>query len=229
MQRRPCRATTTAPGRVEGDPTEGASLPGREGRARAGARRAAASCGSTHCRSSQSTGSWRRCTPQKSRPGSCSRERQRGDRALARRRAAGGAWSTGCVAEPRGSRRPVAGNGCWPLPRARVPARRDVLAHVDMEGGFTLLGLVGLIDPPREEAVRAVAACHERGYPGQDDHRRPRSSPPRPSRGRSGSPDRWPCAHRRRRSTGSLTTSSPSRRRRRRCSRASRPSTSCGS
>ena len=37
------------------------------------------------------------------------------------------------------------------------------LEHVDLEDGFTVLGLVGLLDPPREEAVRAVAACHTAG------------------------------------------------------------------
>ncbi len=49
-----------------------------------------------------------------------------------------------------------------------VAAKREdgalhLLEHVDLEGGFTLLGLVGLFDPPREEAVRAVAACHGAG------------------------------------------------------------------
>ncbi len=33
----------------------------------------------------------------------------------------------------------------------------------DMEGGFTLLALVGIIDPPRDEAVAAVAVCHAAG------------------------------------------------------------------
>ncbi len=37
------------------------------------------------------------------------------------------------------------------------------LEHVDLQGGFTVLGLIGLFDPPREEAVRAVAACHTAG------------------------------------------------------------------
>ena len=33
----------------------------------------------------------------------------------------------------------------------------------DVEDGLTLLGLVGMIDPPREEAIRAIAACHAAG------------------------------------------------------------------
>ena len=33
----------------------------------------------------------------------------------------------------------------------------------DVENGLTLLGLVGLIDPPREEAVASVKACREAG------------------------------------------------------------------
>jgi magnesium-transporting ATPase (P-type) len=42
-----------------------------------------------------------------------------------------------------------------------VPQPR--LDFSDTEGGFTLLGLVGMIDPPREEAVRAVKECHTAG------------------------------------------------------------------
>jgi magnesium-transporting ATPase (P-type) len=37
------------------------------------------------------------------------------------------------------------------------------LRFEDVEGGLTLLGLFGMIDPPREEAIRAVAACHAAG------------------------------------------------------------------
>ncbi|MBF6648197.1 cation-transporting P-type ATPase [Methylobacter sp. BlB1] len=33
----------------------------------------------------------------------------------------------------------------------------------DLEDGFTLLALIGIIDPPREEAVAAVATCHSAG------------------------------------------------------------------
>ncbi|MDP3421000.1 MAG: HAD-IC family P-type ATPase, partial [Thiobacillus sp.] len=33
----------------------------------------------------------------------------------------------------------------------------------DMQGGFTLLGLVGITDPPRDEAIAAVRDCHSAG------------------------------------------------------------------
>jgi magnesium-transporting ATPase (P-type) len=60
----------------------------------------------------------------------------------------------------------VAGEGMRLLALAVKPAtdgRRD-LAFPDVEaGGFTLLAVLGLADPPREEAVRAVAACRRAG------------------------------------------------------------------
>jgi magnesium-transporting ATPase (P-type) len=37
------------------------------------------------------------------------------------------------------------------------------LRFADVDGGFTLLGLFGMVDPPREEAIRAVARCHAAG------------------------------------------------------------------
>lgn len=37
------------------------------------------------------------------------------------------------------------------------------LAGAGLDGGATLLGLVGVIDPPREEAIAAVRACHQAG------------------------------------------------------------------
>ena len=37
------------------------------------------------------------------------------------------------------------------------------LGFSDVEHGFTMLGLVGIVDPPREEAIHAVAQCHQAG------------------------------------------------------------------
>jgi len=37
------------------------------------------------------------------------------------------------------------------------------LGFADVEHGFTMLGLVGIVDPPREEAIRAVQECHRAG------------------------------------------------------------------
>lgn len=37
------------------------------------------------------------------------------------------------------------------------------LGMEDMHGGYCLLALIGIIDPPREEAIAAVADCHQAG------------------------------------------------------------------
>ncbi|HEX8435846.1 HAD-IC family P-type ATPase, partial [Archangium sp.] len=44
-----------------------------------------------------------------------------------------------------------------------VPASHDALRTEDVTGGFRLLGLEGMIDPPREEAISAVKTCHTAG------------------------------------------------------------------
>jgi magnesium-transporting ATPase (P-type) len=44
-----------------------------------------------------------------------------------------------------------------------VKPEDTVLSHEDVEGSLTLLGMVGMIDPPRLEAIAAVAECHEAG------------------------------------------------------------------
>jgi magnesium-transporting ATPase (P-type) len=44
-----------------------------------------------------------------------------------------------------------------------MPADQQTLTFSDVEDGATLLGLVGLIDPPREEAIAAVGECHSAG------------------------------------------------------------------
>lgn len=45
----------------------------------------------------------------------------------------------------------------------RTAPQENNLKMTDMETGFTLLALVGIIDPPREEVIRAVAECHRAG------------------------------------------------------------------
>ena len=44
-----------------------------------------------------------------------------------------------------------------------VPQDHTILNTADLDGRLTLIGLIGLIDPPRAEAVAAVAECHEAG------------------------------------------------------------------
>ncbi|MBL8499718.1 MAG: cation-transporting P-type ATPase [Nitrosomonas sp.] len=44
-----------------------------------------------------------------------------------------------------------------------LPVKQYTLAMSDVETGFTLLGLVGIMDPPREEAIAAVQQCHAAG------------------------------------------------------------------
>jgi magnesium-transporting ATPase (P-type) len=44
-----------------------------------------------------------------------------------------------------------------------LPPEHTVLEHDDVQGKLSLLGLVGMIDPPRSEAVTAVAECRMAG------------------------------------------------------------------
>ena len=44
-----------------------------------------------------------------------------------------------------------------------MPPDHDSLRSGDLDGRLTLIGMVGLIDPPRPEAVAAVAECHSAG------------------------------------------------------------------
>jgi magnesium-transporting ATPase (P-type) len=47
--------------------------------------------------------------------------------------------------------------------RADVPAHTDRLDADNLPGSFGLLGMVGLMDPPRDEAIAAVAECQRAG------------------------------------------------------------------
>jgi len=44
-----------------------------------------------------------------------------------------------------------------------VDQGHTILNTADLEGQLTLIGLIGLIDPPRPEAIEAVAECHAAG------------------------------------------------------------------
>jgi len=57
----------------------------------------------------------------------------------------------------------VANDGQRLLALAQKPHDGDGLEHEDLQDGLILLGFVGLIDPPREEAIAAVAECHSAG------------------------------------------------------------------
>lgn len=56
-----------------------------------------------------------------------------------------------------------AGHRVLALAHAPMPPGKTDLAFADLEGGLTLLGLAGIMDPPREEAIRAVASCQAAG------------------------------------------------------------------
>ncbi|MBK5926393.1 cation-translocating P-type ATPase [Rhodobaculum claviforme] len=57
----------------------------------------------------------------------------------------------------------IAAEGQRVLALAHKPATGTTLEHGDVEGGLVLIGLTGLIDPPRAEAITAVADCLSAG------------------------------------------------------------------
>ena len=66
-------------------------------------------------------------------------------------------WNAVVQAQARQGRRVLA------LARRSLPAGHARLTHADVAQGLTLLGLVAIIDPPRDEAIRAVAECQQAG------------------------------------------------------------------
>lgn len=66
-------------------------------------------------------------------------------------------WGEGILEAARSGQRVLA------LARREVPAGTTALDIDDIQPGFTLLGLAGMIDPPRPEAIAAVAECRTAG------------------------------------------------------------------
>ena len=86
-----------------------------------------------------------------------------------------------CASDPdppphrrRGRRaRRDAGCACSRAERGAGRRPRPRLAEAALAGGFDLLGLAAMVDPPRESAIDAVAACRAGRHRREDDHRRP--------------------------------------------------------
>ncbi|WP_114965213.1 HAD-IC family P-type ATPase [Alkalilacustris brevis] len=57
----------------------------------------------------------------------------------------------------------IAAKGQRVLALAQRSHEGDSLDHDDVEGGLTLLGFTGLMDPPRAEVIDAIADCHSAG------------------------------------------------------------------
>jgi magnesium-transporting ATPase (P-type) len=66
-------------------------------------------------------------------------------------------WQAAIDAQARAGRRVLA------LAERALPAGQRDLRHSDAEQGLMLLGIVGIIDPPREEATQAVSQCRAAG------------------------------------------------------------------
>ena len=133
---------------------------------------------STRSRSSPSTSSWLRCTRAPTARRCCSsRVRRRSSWRIA----------TGS-SSPTASYAPLdrdhfqkisdklAGQGERVLGLAWLESpglKAGSLGPADLPKNLVLIGLIGLLDPPRKEAIEAVEGVPRRRHPRHDDHRRP--------------------------------------------------------
>ena len=57
----------------------------------------------------------------------------------------------------------LAGRGMRVMALACKPHQGSSLSHSDIEQGLVMLALAGMTDPPRKEAIKAIADCHSAG------------------------------------------------------------------
>lgn len=60
-------------------------------------------------------------------------------------------------------KRSVKGERVLAMAVKKVPETTERIDHDDVESGITVLGLTGIIDPPREEVIEAIKVCKEAG------------------------------------------------------------------
>jgi Ca2+-transporting ATPase len=61
------------------------------------------------------------------------------------------------------SKMAVSGLRVLAFAKKQVPITQESINHKDIERGFIFIGLQGMIDPPRPEAVQAIRNCHSAG------------------------------------------------------------------
>ncbi|WP_258934001.1 hypothetical protein [Nesterenkonia pannonica] len=69
----------------------------------------------------------------------------------------------------------LSAQGLRVLAAAERPAHQGDagLLSLDALEELTFLGVVGIVDPPREAAIAAIETCHDSRHQREDDHRRP--------------------------------------------------------
>lgn len=65
--------------------------------------------------------------------------------------------------EERVSKRTKQGERVLAFGIKEVSKEKDHISHEDLQSGITLLGLTGIIDPPREEVIEAIKVCKKAG------------------------------------------------------------------
>ena len=124
--------------------------------------------GSTPSRSSRSTSSWRRSTRAPTAKRYCwSRARPRSSSRIAtgsRPETARPHRSTASDSRRSRTSSPARASVCSGSRGSRAPGvKAGTLGPADLPKNLVLLGLIGLLDPPRKEAIEAVKECHGGG------------------------------------------------------------------